>query len=203
VGLARLSASFTMAGEGALALIDPVSLAVTPVALEGFTNCGEVAPHFSAADRVLVVCAGTTFGDEEDRRGHAGLLLLSIDEEGLATIDSYWAARDHPAEPVPSSGALSLGDERILAVAMGDEHRPDRLVLYDLDAGTAETVLEAEAPFSLGRGALGVEGDFVLVPDALMGVHRFRVVGERLVPLEALRVSSCRRLGAREIGSLR
>jgi len=197
VGLARLSTDFMVAGDGAVAVIDPATRAVEIVPLAGLAQCRELDP---IGDRVIVTCTGATFADEADRRSTAGVVALALDADGEVVIAAEHRAADHPDAPVPSGPTVPLGPEEWITMAWGDltEDIPDRALR--LRPGAAPEVLFTAPPFTLGEGAYDAEADLLLLPDADAGtIRRFRADGAELAPVP---VTTCHGLPPREIARL-
>lgn len=200
VGLARLSLDFTVAGPGAVAIVDLEVGAAEALAIDGASNCGQVAPVPGEADAAVVLCAGPTFADEAERRAGAALAFLRVGPDGAGSVERVLRPADHAWLPTPSHGLAPLGGGRVAMVARGEETAGllDRLVVVDAEAGTADEVLTGIA-FSLGEPAWDVDRGVLLVPDALAGVHLIDLAtgADRV-----LDVSPCRGLPAREVRAL-
>lgn len=203
VGLARLSTDWK-AAPGAIAIVDPETKEVVPLDLPGLASCSSVVPIPTREDAVIVVCSGRPFTDLEGRREHAGIAVITVDAEGLARIERLIRAAEHPSIPVMTGGVVALDARAFIYVAMGDDRvgLPDRLVYYDLAREEHQLVLEAESAFVLGRGSYDPTTNLLLVPDANVGIHRFRVREGGLAPLGVTSVSRCSGLGPREIAAL-
>lgn len=202
VGTARLSGDFQVAASGALAVVDPVSHEVAPYLIDGLSNCGELDGVPDDPTRLVATCAGATFGEEADRRAAAGVVLLELGAGGALVEVAIWRAAEHPEVGAVSASSVPLGGGRVVSVANGDvaTSSPDRAVLLDLEAGTAQTLFEASGPFVLGDGAYDRASELLLIPDAGSGeVRRLR----SLVPLEPISTAGCRGLPPREITRIR
>jgi len=204
VGLARLSADFTVSGPGAFAVVDPdarTTLAVlTPTAVR---NCHSVRPVPDDAARVMALCSGPAFAGVEARRAEAALLRLALDEDGTVSIEARYDAAGHPQHPPPTSGLVPLDATRALVVAdpRGESGATvaDWLLLVELEAAHARVVLEATKAFVLGQGTYDPERALALVPDAAaLVVHRLEV-GASVVVGDAVRLPSCRTLPPRQV----
>lgn len=197
VGLARLSADFMVAAEGAVAVIDPETRAVELVELPGLAQCGELD---AIDDRLVVTCTGAPFADEAERRATAGVVALALDAGGALAIVSAWRAADHPGAPVPSGPTVPLAADRWVTLAWGDllEDIPDRVLIVRPD--TEAQVLFTAPPFTIGEGAYDAAADLLLLPDADAGViRRFHADGAELTPVP---VTTCHGLPPREIARL-
>lgn len=203
VGLARLTSDWR-AAEGAVAIVDPNTRAAVALELPGLSNCASVVAIRGATDRVLVVCSGRPFTDENGRRATAGVAIVSIDSDGHAALEHVLRAAEHPEAPVITGGAISIDGRHTVLTAMGDDRvdRPDRLVRLDLARDAIEVILDAEEAYVLGTGTFDPERRLLLVPDATVGVRRFRVVDGEIEPLEPSSVSRCAGLGARQVTRL-
>ncbi len=165
-------------GEGTVVLVADDGT-VTSHTLTGLANCGRVQPVAGTSDEVLVTCTGYSdlgFGEPTGERATAGHVRLRI-EGGNATEISSWRAADDATSAMAVYGPVSLGGDRLVAVAPGefDGSVGDRLFVVDLSSGAQTELLEAGAAFVLGDGAY--DGDeLLLVPDANDGtVRRFTV----------------------------
>jgi hypothetical protein len=200
VGLGRLSLGFE-AGPGAVAIVDLEAGSTTALPLSGLSNCGEVHPVPDAPNMVAVACAGSTFTDETRRRSGAGVAMLGVPSEGDAEV--VWMARasDRSAAPVVTHGLVPLSPRRLVAVALGDDEAPDRLVTVTPEA--TDVIAQAAAPFVLGRGTFDAARSTLLVPEAGAGIRRFEVGGDSLREGTPVELSDCTGLGVREVRGLR
>lgn len=193
IGLARLSNDFMVTAPGAVALVDPDTLAVTLHPLDGLRNCGEVDEVDNTA---VVTCSGPPFvSDEEGRRADAGIVALTLGPDGTLTEVAAWRAAEHPDDPVPSGPTIPLAPDRWVSVARGEDGTDtlDRLRFFGRDPGL---LFKAE-PFTIGDGVYDPDHDLLLVPDAQRGViRRFRAGGEELDDVET---AGCRGLEPREV----
>lgn len=185
VALARLSADFTGAGAGAVAVVDLDAREVDVVLIPGLADCEDIRPVPEDPDAVVVSCLGWAasfddFLDEAARRETAGLALLRrAPETGRWVVVAVSAARDTPDRPVAVVSPIPLGPGAgVLAIAWGDEEsgRPDILWRVPLptteETFSAVEVLRAEEAFVLGRGVYDPGNRRVLLPDATRGIRR-------------------------------
>ena len=199
VGLARLSPDFMVAGPGALAVIDPETLAVRIEALDGFSQCGELD---RAGDAVVVTCVGAPFASEAERRGGAGILSFRLTESGALEPVEVWRAAEHPDQPVPSGPTVAISASRWITVAWADTvfgdgvaSASDRVLWVDAAQGV-ETLFESP-PFTIGDGVYDEAHDLLLLPDAALGgIRRLRADGTEREPVLT---ASCRGLPPREV----
>ncbi|WP_053234450.1 hypothetical protein [Sandaracinus amylolyticus] len=205
VSLQRLSADFTLTGDGAVAVVDPDTRALTElVALEGLSGCHGARAIPGAPDRAMILCTGDAFSPGLERRREAGIVRVAIDPDGRITIDRAWRAADHESAPSPTAGLVPLDASRAAYVAdpRGESGR-DVLALLDLDDASIAILLEADASFVLGSGALDPERGLLLVPDAdARGVHRLDVHAEGATLRDFVLLPTCRTLPPREITQL-
>lgn len=208
IGLARTSLDFRTSGPGAIVTFDPaLGRRVALESLEGLSDCGQVAAIPGERARVMVLCSGDAFADEDTRRAEAGIVGLAIAEDGSIEIERAWRAADHATAPSPSSGLLPLDAARAIAVADprgGDGvSGSDSLVLVDLETGEARTLLETERPFTLGQGALDARGAFALIPDAgLRALRRLELGAGSPRESEPIPLPTCRTLPPRQVSRL-
>ena len=214
VGLARLSADFMRAGPGAVAVVDVDAGTARAVALEGFAYCGEVraldAPLAEPPARdgdvdVAVLCQGETFVDEEVRRATAGLAVVRVDAAGDARVIRTWRAAAHTEVGSPTNLVAVLDAGRVVYAARGEgaSANTDRLVAVALERGEARTVYTSPLRFALLGGAYDAARGLLLVPEAALGVRRFDVGADlAITPRDAVIVSPCRGLPARQVGAL-
>ncbi len=200
VGAERLSATFQEAAEGAVGLVDPETHAVLAHPLPGLRNCGELDPVPDEPARVLVSCAGATFGQAADRRDGAGIAWLELTPEGALREVARYAAADHPGGPVVESGAVPLTGGRALVIASGDLGQTvDRALVVDRAGGEPRLLFEADDAYVLHEGAYDAARDLLLVADAARGeVRRFVGLEERA----SIPTAGCRGLPPREIARL-
>ncbi|UJR80261.1 hypothetical protein [Sandaracinus amylolyticus] len=205
VGLQRLSADFTLTGDGALAVVDPVARARAElVTLDGLSGCHGVRAIPGVPDRAMILCTGDAFAPGLERRREAGIARVAIDPDGRITLDRVWRASDHESAPSPTTGLVSLDASRAIYVAdpRGESGR-DVVALLDLDAASTAILLEAEASFVLGSGALDPARGLLLVPDAdARGVHRLDVDADGVTLRDFVLLPTCRTLPPREITQL-
>lgn len=179
VGLARLSADFGAAGEGMVALVDLEAETVEGFELSGLANCLSVYPLPDADDRVLVACDGFAqpYGDPVQTRMSSGLIVLSIDDEGEASIELEWRPADYPDAAITTRAATPIGDNRLAVGTFGDftNDTPDRMYLLDMESGEQELLFETETQVEIGDGAYDPDTGLLLLPDASSGVRRYRV----------------------------
>lgn len=214
VGLARLSADFMRAGPGAVAVVDVGAGTARAVALDGLAYCGEVRaldaplaePPAVAGDvDVAVLCQGATFVDEAVRRATAGLAVVRVDAAGEARVVRSWRAAEHSDVGSPTNLVAVLDAGRVVYAARGEgaSANTDRLVAVQLSSGEARTVYTSPLRFALLGGAYDAARGLLLVPEAALGVRRFDVgAALDLTPRDAVEVSPCRGLSARQVGAL-
>lgn len=206
VALTRLSLDFMVAAPGAVAVVDPDAPAGTApviVSLAPLRNCSSVSAIPGDDTRVVVACAGATFGTADDRRAAAGLAWIHVPAGSPPALEAIWAAADHPGAPVVSSHPIALDATTALAVAMGDDKSNDRLVRVDRVSGGAEVLFESGAPYTLGSGTFDSVRQVVLLPDAEIGIRRFDLDASlALASQSVIAVSTCRKLPARQIRPL-
>jgi hypothetical protein len=218
VGLLRMSFDYTLAGDGAVALVDLRTRKVRSFALPGLQSCGDVVPVAGADDRVIVSCTGHFGGDV---RGGSGLVLLSI-AAGEAEIVAQWRGSDHDDAPLMVANPVSVGGHRVAAVAFGQravaasdlgpaqESTPDRYGLVDLEGGEQEALFEAEGSSVIGSGSYDAKGQRLLVPDASVdadmrptsGVRRFQLGEDSIEELDVVPVVADLALPVRQIAPL-
>ena len=213
-GLARLSADFMRAGPGAVAVVDVDAGTAQAVALDGFVYCGEVraldvplAEPLAVAGEVDVValCQGATFVDEAERRAGAGLAVVRVDATGDARVVRTWRASAHTEVGSPTNLVAVLDAGRVVYAARGEASsaNTDRLVVVALAGGEARTAYVSPLRFALLGGAYDAARGLLLVPEAALGVRRFDVGADlTLTPRDAVDVSPCRGLPARQVGAL-
>jgi hypothetical protein len=202
VGLARLSEDFRRAAPGAVAIVDPVTLRATEIALDGLVNCAEVDAVPDVPAMAMVTCQGPTFfSDPEARRAGAGVVALEIGDNGAVLVRSSWRAADHPDSPVFNTWSVPISRDRVVTIAMGDDGAGlgDQAGLIEL-RGTEPplVVMEAADAFVLGDGAYDAGAGILLLPDAHDGAIR-RFVVDGLVELAPIETSPCRGLPPREV----
>ena len=189
VGLSRLPAVLSGAprafGQGAVALVDVDDLSVEGFTLPGsLANCDQVLPVTGSTTDVIVSCKGYSnlgFGDEPGERATTGIVRLTIDAEGMATVVSSWEAASTVDGPIPAWNTVSLGGDIVVTVDFGDFVAETDDVLYRIDLSDGETteVATASGQFKFGQGAF--RDGLLIVPDAEAGaLRRFSVSGATL-----------------------
>lgn len=167
-------------GEGTIVIVADDGT-VTSHTLTDLANCGRVQVVPGTTDEVVVACNGYSnlgFGEPTGERATAGIIRLRI-ADGAATEIAGWRAADDDASIMAVNGVVSLGENRVVAVAAGNfGDTPDRLFEVDLQTGDQAMLAEAGGSFVLGQGAYN--GTLVLlVPDATTGsesIRRFTVM---------------------------
>lgn len=204
VATTRLDELF-YAGPGAVGVVDATARTVTAIPLPDLTDCLEVSGVPGDVSHAVVLCAGDTYVTMAERRAHAGLVTLVVDEANSVAVQHVWRAREHPDVPVPSNGLVSLGGSRVAVNAMGDRSAGtnDRYLVVDLATDEAEVAFSSEGAFVISKGAFVPERAQLLVPDAASGVHVFHVgVDYELTETALVDTSPFRRLPAREVRAL-
>jgi hypothetical protein len=213
-GLARLSADFMRAGPGAVAVVDVEAGTATEVPLEGLAYCGEVRaldaplaepPAIEGDVDVVALCQGATFVNEAVRRASAGLAVVRVAVTGDARVVRIWRASEHVEVGSPTNLVAVLDAGRVVYAARGEgaSGNTDRLVAVQLVSGDARTVYVSPLRFALLGGAYDAARGLLLVPEGTLGVLRFDVgAALDLTPRDAVDVSPCRGLPARQVGAL-
>lgn len=173
VGLGRLSADFTAADEGMVAIVDPATETAVGLSLAPMKSCGEVVPVPGDDSRALVACTGFAqpFGDEGQVRASAGLAML-VAEAGAVRVEHLWRADLDTAGPIVAPFPVALSATEAMATDWGDvaTDTPDRLYRVDLRSGATELVYESSEAFALGTPAYDPETNTIWLPDAAVGV---------------------------------
>ncbi|HEY2734438.1 MAG TPA: hypothetical protein VGI70_10665, partial [Polyangiales bacterium] len=188
VGLARTSFDFSAIGSGAIALVDLDGDEATEFDLDQLENCGAVAPVAGASDEVLVSCSGSLA--DANPGDHAGIARLKI-AGGKASVVRSWHAADHTADAVSVNDVVSIGGDKVVAVAFGQaaivgkdgapssDATPDRLSVLDLESGAQTEIFEAAGAYSIGAGVFDLESGLLLVPDASVDSDKKPTAGVR------------------------
>jgi len=199
VGLARLSLDFRITGDGAVALI-PANLTAPPIGLvlPNASGCSHVAPDPDNADRAFVTCLGPSFSEEATRRLEVAIFTVNAD---AGTIVDTYRAPTQDTLPAVGSGVLPIGHDKVVAIGRTVDGL-ESAYLLDLSTGEQATLLEAEAPYSLGRPS--ISANRLLVPDASRRIiARFLLDSQASVSREPdLQLSAGPALPPREIQHL-
>ena len=190
VGITGITLSYNYA-PGKLAIVDPKNARLVSVlALEGFSNCGEVKPVSGDATSIIVSCTGA-YGDSGE---HGGVLKITVNDAGKASIARSYRNADHKDAAQLTGNVASLGGDIVVAVAAGHidaatmrADTTDQLLRIDLESGEQTMLLESEGAFGLGSPSFSEASGLLLVPDAgksddpSSGVQRFEVDAKREV----------------------
>ncbi len=197
VGLSRIPAQLREAprahGEGAVAIVALDDLSVSELVLPGsLANCDQVLPVTGSDTDVIVSCKGYSnvgFSDEEGNRATSGIVRLTIDDEGEASVVSSWEAASSVDGPVAGWNTVSLGGDVVVSVDYGDFAAETGDVLYRIDLGTGEAAVVATTTgaYKIGQGAF--RDGLLIVPDSeLNALRRFDVSGASLTEGESVTV---------------
>ena len=202
VTLVRLDARYERAAPGAVLTLDEALVPSPLVTFGALQNCGAASVDPGDPSRVYVLCTGFAFLTEAERRGHAGIVELTLSTAG--TLEITGMATPDETAPVPTNGLIALGGRRVLAVAYGSRlpAAPDRLVEIDVGAGTTREVLRTRAAaFALGEGTLDLRNGVALVPDAeTSGILRIETTTATL--RDTIPITGCLGIPPREIAPL-
>lgn len=170
VGLARLSAFIEnqiASGTGMVAIVDLEDESVESVELTGLENCGNVLPVPGSPTKVAVVCVGhsQTFGDAEQVRATAGVVLLDV-ADGEATIELTWRpAIDDDFENAVNAATV-IDAQHVVGVAVGDlATTTDTLYATNLSTGEQVVIHESMGSYTIGTPAYDPESEMLFVPD--------------------------------------
>jgi hypothetical protein len=189
VGLVRATDNYSYA-PGMAVVVDPDLAKVTDsIDLEGVSNCGEVRPVLDADDEVLVACVGS-WGDGG---AAAGIFRIAVDVDGKARVAQKFRVADHAKAANTGAYVVSLGGDRVVAVAPGtldDEMAvdvPDAAYVVDLKTGKQTKLHESDGTYSLGIPAYDAKSAVLLLPDAgdsaapRYGVERFIIDADGVI----------------------
>lgn len=212
VGLVRATANFNYA-PGLIAVVDPIAGTLTDsLKLEGLTNCGEVKPVLGNSTQVLVACIGAW----SDSGATAGLVKVTIDGQGKATLVEAFRVSEHKGAADTNTNIVSLGGDLVVAVAAGTLDSmtmkvtaEDAAYTVDLKTGKQKLIWKSLGAYSLGVPALDHDTGALLIPDAggmdkpAYGIHRFLVDPDNNITDDAfVSVAADTTLAAREAHSL-
>ena len=204
VGLMRNAFDFSANAPGMIALVDLKTRAVSGLALGELIGCTKVAPIPGDDTRALITCGG----DYLDVRGTAGFAIVHV-ENGTASIEASWSAKDHADLPALSGCSVSLGGTLIAAAYSGYAPGDDSVFgTLDLESGEFTELLSIPG----GTGTFGTpvydaEQALLMVPDASLdddmrptgGVHQFTRSDERFEESELLGVAEGTHLPVRHL----
>lgn len=167
VGLDRISLAYDAIGPGMVAIANLDAKTAVGLELEGMSNCGSVTPVVDDPSRAIVSCVGSFLAVERDEAGH---VLIHINDAGVATIEHTWAAADYADDALATSGVVSLGGTRVVAIAPGASWTTppttDEAYVLDLATGEMEKFADADGAYVLGSGAYNPVARVLLLPDA-------------------------------------
>jgi hypothetical protein len=154
IALNNLSADYSTAGVGRLAVIDPVTDTVAgTIDLPGLKNCGVV--DLTAADAtgkrgIVVGCSGS-FSDGPAQIDASGIAWVDVSVTP-ATVTVVKAAPF--ARPVSGFDAVALSPAFGATVVPGEFGMPpnDAVFAFDFTGGAPRKIYDADASFSLATG---------------------------------------------------
>lgn len=202
VTLTRLDRRFEHAASGAALVLDELLMPSTPVTFGALQNCLSASVDPQDPSRAYVLCAGLLYTTEAERLASAGIVEVTLAEDGSLEITGM--ATPDVAIGVPSNGLVALGGRRVLAVAAGSvlPSAPDRLLEIDVAAGTSREILRTRAgAFVLGEGTFDPRNDVALVPDAETSTI-LRIDATTATLVGSIALEGCVGLPPREIGPL-
>lgn len=205
VGLDGLSADFTVAFPGKVAVVEITSGIAIGVSLPGVKSCGTVVPIPGVDNRAFVSCRGasSTF-DVGEQRMSAGLFVIEIDPDGAPSVVRSWLPSSDPGAANSVASVVPLSDREVLAVANGDfATTTDEAYLLDVETGVQRLLFDVPGSFEIGRGAYDPDSERLLIPVSTEGVRSYVGNGTTFELIETLAIARSTGLGAIVVSSLR
>lgn len=191
--------------DGAVAIVDARTMAVSIVPLRGLRACAEVSAL--AGGSIAALCAGT------DPDLDAGIALLEASEATLASSAVRLSTSISTVHP-PTNALVGMSEGWVAVLSRGDANTvPDALLAVHLASGATQTLAtEAWSPrwgAALGEGAfaadIGAHGE-LWWPSVASGILRFRIDGTgadaRFVLQPSAALPGCLAMPARRVRAL-
>jgi hypothetical protein len=205
VGLDGLSADFTAASSGKVVVVDIATGDATGFSLPGMKACGIVVPVPGVDNRAFVSCRGAspTF-DAVEQRMSAGLFVVEVDPDGIASIVRSWLPSSDPGAASSVGNIVPLDDRQVIAVANGDfATTTDEAYMLDVEAGDQMLLFSIPGSFEIGEGAYDADSQLLLIPVSTEGVRLYGGDGSTFELIDTVEVSQSAGLGATVVSSLR
>ncbi|MDH3201306.1 MAG: hypothetical protein OEM15_10485 [Myxococcales bacterium] len=204
-GLDGLSADFTAALPGKVVVVEIATGDATGFSLPGVKACGMVVPIPGVDNRAFVSCRGAspTF-DAVEQRMTAGLFVVEIDRDGVASIVRSWLPSSDPGAASSVGNIVPLNDREVIAVANGDfVTTTDEAYVLDVETGDQILLFSIPGSFEIGEGAYDPESELLLIPVSTEGVRMYGGDGSTFELIDTVEVSQSSGLGAIVVSSLR
>lgn len=204
-GLDGLSADFTAASPGKVVVVDIATGNATVFSLPGAKACGMVVPIPGVDNRAFVSCRGAsqTF-DAVEQRMSAGLFVVEVDRDGVASIVRSWLPSSDPGAASSVGNIVPLDDRRVIAVANGDfVTTTDEAYVLDVETGDQMLLFSIPGSFEIGEGAYDPDSQLLLIPVSTEGVRLYGGDGSTFELIDTVEVSQSAGLGATVVSSLR
>ena len=205
VGLDGLSADFTTALPGKVAVVEIATGDVKGFSLPGAKACGTVVPVPGVDDQAFVACRGIspTF-DAVEQRMTAGIFVIEVDGDGVASIVRSWLPSSDPGAANSVGNIVPLNDREVVAVASGDfATTTDEAYVLNVETGDQTLVFDVAGSFEIGQGAYDLESELLLVPVSTEGVRLYGGEGSTFELIDTVEVSQSAGLRAIVVSSLR
>ena len=205
VGLDGLSADFTTALPGKVAVVEIATGDATDFPLPGVKACGMVVPAPGVDNRAFISCRGvsSTF-DPVEQRMTAGLFLVEIGRDGVASIVRSWLPSSDPGAANSVGNIVPLNDREMIAVANGDfATTTDEAYLLNVETGAQTLLFGIPGSFEIGEGAYDPDSELLLIPVSTEGVRLYGGEGSTFELIDTVEVSQSAGLGAIAVSSLR
>ncbi len=205
VGLDGLSADFTAASSGKVVVVDIATGDATGFSLPGMKACGIVVPVPGVDNRAFVSCRGASPSfDAVEQRMSAGLFVVEVDRDGVASIVRSWLPSSDPGAASSVGNIVPLDDRQVIAVANGDfVTTTDEAYLLDIETGDQMLLFSIPGSFEIGEGAYDPDSQLLLIPVSTEGVRLYGGDGSSFELIETIEVSQSAGLGATVVSSLR
>lgn len=205
VGLDGLSADFTAASSGKVVVVDIAAGDATGFSLPGMKACGIVVPVPGVDNRAFVSCRGASPSfDAVEQRMSAGLFVVEVDRDGVASIVRSWLPSSDPGAASSVGNIVPLDDRQVIAVANGDfVTTTDEAYLLDIETGDQMLLFSIPGSFEIGEGAYDPDSQLLLIPVSTEGVRLYGGDGSSFELIETIEVSQSAGLGATVVSSLR
>ncbi len=205
VGLDGLSADFTAAFRGKVGVVEIATGETTSFSLPGVKACGIVAPVPGFDDRAFVSCRGASpIFDALEQRVTAGLFVIEVDRDGIASIVRSWLPSSDPGAANSVANIVPLNDREVIAVANGDfVTTTDEAYVLDVETGEQTPLFSVPGSFEIGEGAYNPDSGLLLIPVSTEGVRLYRGDGSAFELIDTIEVSGSAGLGATVVSALR
>ncbi len=167
--------------------------------------CGIVVPVPGVDNRAFVSCRGASPSfDAVEQRKSAGLFVVEVDRDGVASIVRSWLPASDPGAASSVGNIVPLDDRQVIAVANGDfVTTTDEAYVLDLETGDQMLLFSIPGSFEIGEGAYDPDSQLLLIPVSTEGVRLYGGDGSTFELIDTVEVSRSAGLSAIVVSSLR